>query len=248
MSRFYFVLLLAIISSGCVMDAGNVPNDVFTVKKFNADLNHILAVQTGDALFVEGSYIEGESIRIDDPIEMMIPGAMMIPFSIRIEKGILDLASVTPSWKYYCASTGGAKAWFPGLGSVIREGDCVGIRISHDKQKYQWVVDNSNYNNGWGETIWSRSMDEDQARKHAPVPSNKPFKVQYLKRIVFDGYYGGQLHFTWDDISGTDRETRPFTFDFTGSPTEVGIKGNNFVVHKADNLKLVYEWKSLDGR
>ena len=59
---------------------------------------------------------------------------------------------------------------------------------------------------------------------------------------MFDGYYGDQLHFTWEDKSAGGVLQKEFVFDFDGSPTIVGIKGNNFTVEDADNVRLVYEW------
>jgi hypothetical protein len=89
-------------------------------------------------------------------------------------------------------------------------------------------------------------MSKKDEEKYQPSPSNKPFKVHSLKKILFDGFYGGQLHFCWEEIAGVNKESREFTFDFSGQPTLVGIKGNQFIIHKADNVKMVYVWKKFD--
>lgn len=239
------VLLVMAMISGCASDAAY--KDVFTIKTFSAPLRQKLQVPTGDVLFVDGAIIEGEVINIASPVEKMIPGSMFIPFPIRIESGGLEMTTVTSRWKYYCADNGKATASFPGLGSVIREGDCVGIRISHDGQEHEWAVNNSNYNRGWGETIWTLSMNDEETKTYLPKTSSRPFKVKELKRITFDGYYGGQLHFTWEDIASTGKNEKSFIFDFSGKPTEVGVKGNHFIVYEADNTKLVYEWVHFKG-
>ena len=61
-------------------------------------------------------------------------------------------------------------------------------------------MDNSNYNKGWGETIWKSGVSESEENKYYPQESSKPFKVQEITRIVFNGYYGKQLHFTFETI------------------------------------------------
>lgn len=238
-----FVLLVSLI--GCAAQSARQP-DMFTTKKFNAPIGQKLEVETGEALFVEGSYIEGELIKITEPVDMMMPGSMMIPFPVHIDEGVLYMRRITSSAKYYCAEDGKAAASFPGLGSVIRSGDCIGIRIAHNDSCHEWIVDNSNYNRGWGETIWSKGMSEQEVQKYKPVPSGKPFKIQSMKRIVFNGYYGRQLHFSWEAFSGSNKEMREFTFDYAGEPTLVSIKGNRLIVHQADNVKMVYEWQSFD--
>lgn len=225
--------------AGCAAQpAGPEP---FTTKPFTAPVGTALEVNTGDALYVSGSYIPGERISISKPLDMMVPGSMFIPFPVHIDSGHLELSSITSKWRYFCAEDGRAAASFPGLGSVIRRGDCVGIRISANGKTKQWVVDNSVYNGMT--TIWTKSMSESDTLAYTPKQSPLPFKVDRLNRIVFDGYYGGQLHFTWEETIGTQRESKEFTFDFQkDSPKTVGIKGNLFRVLSADDVMLRYEW------
>ena len=73
-----------------------------------------------------------------------------------------------------------------------------------------------------------------------------PFKVRDLKRLVFDGFHGDQLHFTWEEMNGKTTQSRQFKFDFKGLPKVLGIKGNQFKVFAADDVKLDYEWVKFD--
>lgn len=215
-----------------------------TYQKFSAPLEKKLQAETGDDLFVEGAYIKGEKILLTQDYSLMIPGSMMIPFPVYIGAGELALSRITPNWKYYCGRPETVTATFPGLGSVIANGDCVGVRISNDNTaKKEWVVDNSIYNRM--NTIWSRSIAASDAVSIIPKESKIPFDVRTLKRITFDGHYGGQLHFTWQEVAPGLQDSRDFTFDFNGKPTLVGIKGNVFKIHKADNLHLTYEWVKI---
>jgi hypothetical protein len=73
-----------------------------------------------------------------------------------------------------CGEIDKVTASFPGLGSVIRSGDCVGIRISGKRisgNKMQWVVDNSNYN-GFT-TIYKSNIKNSEINKYSPTPNNQ---------------------------------------------------------------------------
>lgn len=242
MSRILVAVGMGLALSGC---ASAPPQQApVTFKKFTAPIGKILSTETGEDLFVEGAYIKGESITISQDMDIMIPGSMMIPFPAHIGAGELQMTRITPDWKYFCGEPESVAASFPGLGSVIADGDCVGIRISaSNSAKKEWVVDNSNYNRM--NTVWSKSLSGEQAATIYPVKSRTPFSVKTLKRITFDGYFGGQLHFTWQEVASGVRDSRDFTFDFSGAPTVVGIKGNIFKVHKANNLSLQYEWVKI---
>ena len=242
MSRYLVTLGICLTLSGCA--ATPPKQSPVSFKSFTAPIGKLLSTETGEDLFVEGAYIEGERIVIEQDIDLMIPGSMMIPFPAHIGAGELPLTRITPEWKYFCGEPESVAASFPGLGSVIAAGDCVGIRVSAiNSAKKEWVVDNSNYNRM--NTIWSKSLSGEQSTAIYPVKSKTPFSVKTLKRITFDGYYSGQLHFTWQEVSPGIHDSRDFTFDFDGSPTVVGIKGNIFNVHKADNLSLQYEWVKI---
>ena len=170
----------------------------------------------------------------------MIPGAMFIPFPVKIDKGELRLNKFSANWSYFCAENGRASASFPGLGSVISEGDCVGIRVANKSEKKEWVVDNSNYNGM--QTIWSKSMSDDDTSKYVIKVRSEPFKIKNYRAITFDGFNGGQLHFTLTDIKGQNKDAKEFTFDFKGEPTIISIKGNIFKVMDANNVSVSYEW------
>src|SRR3990167_5547619 len=242
MTRFVVAFGFALTLSGCAAAPPKQPPVIFN--SFAAPIGKLLSTETGEDIFVEGAYIEGEKIVIEQDTDLMIPGSMMIPFPVQIVASELTLTRVTPEWKYFCGESESVAASFPGLGSVIASGDCVGVRVSvSNPAKKEWVVDNSNYNRM--NTIWSKSLSGEQSAAVHPVRSKIPFSVKTLKRITFDGYFSGQLHFTWQEISSGERDSRDFTFDFDGRPTVVGIKGNIFNVLKADNLSLQYEWVKI---
>ena len=214
----------------------------YQFREFNAPFGETLSVETGNDLFVRGEYIEGESITITTQVKKLIPGAMAIPFPIIIEPGELSLRGNTSTkWKYFCGDSDKVAASFPGLGSVIRPGDCVGIRVSNDKM--QWVVDNSNYNNM--RTIYTSRIKGSEQKYYAPKSNGQIIKALDFEKIIFEGFYGGQVYFGWERIRGKSKESRQFTFDFDGTPTLVGIKGQQFRILEVNNVELKYEWVKI---
>jgi hypothetical protein len=231
----------ALLFSGCVTTT-EAYKPSFTVNKFSPVIGEIRSVSTGNDLFVEGVFIPGEILRLSQSVSVMIPGSMLIPFPARIEASDLRLFRITRNWRYYCADESASSASFPGLGSVVRSGDCIGIRISSDGERKEWVVDNSIYNRG-RETIWTLSIDPELGKSLNPQESPIPFDVQTLKKITFDGFYGNQLHFTWTELTRSGRNSQKFTFDFqVAKPVIIGIKGYIFEVQYADNVGARYKW------
>jgi hypothetical protein len=213
----------------------------YKYREFKAPIATSLTVDTGNELFVRGAYIEGEAILIKEQVKKLIPGAMGIPFPITIDPGKLTLRSTSSNWKYFCGEIDKVAASFPGLGSVIRSGDCVGIRISGNKM--QWVVDNSNYN-GFT-TIYKSNIKNSEINKYSPTPNNQVLKAINYEKIIFEGFYGGQVYFEWEKISQQSKESRQFIFDFNGDPTIVGIKGQQFKILDVNNVELKYEWVKI---
>lgn len=233
-----YIALLGVFLNGCVAtNTLQTPNYQKII--FSPPAETILNVNTGNDLFVEGAFIPGEVINLDKPIDLMIPGAMFIPFPVHI-KGPLKLARISAEWKYFCGDIGNVAASFPGLGSVIRDGDCVGIRVSNSNQK-QWVVDNSIYNRG-RTTVWTLDISDSEARNITTTKIAEPFMVETLRKITFDGFHSKQIHFTWTEIQGNNKNTQKFTFDYMGRPTKIGVKGYKLEVVEVDNIKLTYKW------
>lgn len=210
-------------------------------RTFNEPLNTQLQVNTGDSMLVEGRYIPGETIELAKPYDLLLPGALGIPFPVRIEADTLKLSRITADWKWYCAKEHMASASFPGLGSVVRSGDCIGVRIRTDGRAKEWFVDNSNYNRR--EAVWSLTVDPETSALLRPVEVKTPFEVHTLKTLTFDGYYGGQVHFTWTEATLSNKSEQRFTFDYKpGVTMKVGIKGRLFEILGVDNINLKYQW------
>lgn len=245
MKKCYLLLFFSLPIIGCgLFHTKSEKYNPYYTKQFTAPLNTILTVNTGDDLFVEGIYIRNEIISLNKEFDGYLPGSMFIPFPVYIEKGDLFLKSISDSWKYYCAKPGTAKASFPGLGSVISDGDCVGIRISTEGSDFEWVVDNSNYNKQT--TIWTRNITSTEKEHVTHKILESPFAIKEFKHITFNGHYGGMFHFTYEEWTQNKLVSKDFTFDRSkNGPTIVGIKGKIFNILDADNVKLSYEWVKI---
>lgn len=221
-----------------------VEDDSFYIqKKSTVEIGQRLSVDTGEAIYSAGSIIEGESIEVLEPKTLFISGAMFIPFRVNIERGELHLKKISKDWRYFCADSGLAKATLPVIGSLITEGDCVGIREANNKQVKEWVVDNSHYNGI--DSVWSKAMTADETEHYAVKINVEPFKIKSLKTITFDGYYGGQLHFTHTEINNHSKDAKEFIFDFHHEPIIIGIKGHHIKILEANNINASYEWLRL---
>ena len=157
--------------------------------------------------------------------------------------GKLLLNRSSSTHDFYCSKPENATATFPGLGSVVRQGDCIGIAISKDNGAKYWVVDNSR-SNGYT-TIWKSKIQLDIANSLTVKKGSTIASASTLKSISFDGFYGGQLHFTYQENSGASIDSREFVFDFKNEPIDIAIKGNFFKVYSANNIEIVYEWSKF---
>ena len=119
--------------------------------------------------------------------------------------------------------------------------DCIGIRISINGADYNWVVDDTNYNKGFGDAFWTLGIIDSERAKYKPVTIKKPFKVLKMSRIVFDGYYGGMLHFSYVERSGLSGKNKQVEFKFDGKPEVVQISGYRFTIYHADSDSIIYE-------
>lgn len=241
-------LLVATLTLAACASGGHSQTDVnpYEEVQFHAPLETPLIATTGSDIFVAGTYIKSETVHLHKEVSLLIPGAMGIPFHVVLQAGPLPMVRIHGEWKYFCAAVEQAQASFPGLGSVVRDGDCIGMRQSMRSGQYEWIVDNSIYNNArTGSWIWSRKVAA-EFTEFEKKSSSTPFKARALHRIVYDGMSGGQFRFTLEDITSSQVSSKSFAFDRASQgATVVGIKGKVFRILKADNTQIEYVWEKL---
>lgn len=148
-------------------------NELVRIKTFQAPIGQPLTVQTGDPIYVEGRYISGEAFNLSKNVHVYLPGSLHVPFPVSIDAGMLRMRAIRGNWKYFCARPSTATASFPGMGSVVAPGDCIGLRQSLRDGQLEWVVDNSHYTHTT--TVWSRFIAADEAKLLHHVAIRQPF-------------------------------------------------------------------------
>ena len=94
------------------------------------------------------------AVRIDQPFKSSMPGAMGFRFAFAIDSDVLVHVYTSPSgWDYFVPADHKFRAWHSLLGSVLRDGDCVGVRLGPAGQ-VEWFVDNSRY--ARRSALWTR--------------------------------------------------------------------------------------------
>lgn len=244
---FYFCIAVITLLVGC----GSAPKkqsiapDIVT-EEFSEPLHEPLTVGVGESIYSRGKVAYKENLRLTEFHEGKMPGAYRVPFSYSIEPTVLEHRFARGEYDFYCADDDKAFASFPGLGSVIANGDCVGIRQHQTTGKKYWVVDNSIHNRQT--TVWFTEYDQDQD------PELLPDRTRYFEQglevteIRFDGFYSGLLHFTLMEHEASRTREREFKFDYPPRQGDAvyGIRGQIFEVIDVSNVDMVYQWKRLN--
>lgn len=249
--RKFWLAIISVVPIAYLVGCGSSPPKVpysapSRINEFEADIGSKMTVNIGDSFFVEGAMADRAAFDLKQPINSMMPGAMAVPFSFSIAPSKLIAKYSRGDELFYCAPMESVSASFPGLGSVIREGDCVGVREERGSGDLDWIVDNSHYNNQI--TVWSRSVSKDERRLLKKITVPVADKNATLTKISFDGYYSELLHFTFRKLENGDVIEREYIFDYPPKQGKAvyGIKGKLFKVIDVNNTSMTYEWVALN--
>jgi len=200
---------------------------------------------------------ELDVIQITNVVNLMVPGAYWVPFPVEIDPCILSLTRTTEGWKYYSAPQVNGRASFLLL-SVISQGDTIGIRVSvANPNDREWYVDNTNYNSNVYETIWTKSVGEEEISQYGilfmKVPSDKEnITTQHSEELYYDDNTGkGKI-----SISGQGLSARPYLLQRIGeicSSKNVVLKAGQkipagsykILSENLKNGKLTIEFESI---
>ena len=215
-------------------------------EQFSEPLGVPLSVRVGDSIYSQGQVAYKQNLRLAEEYQGTMPGAYRVPFSFSVQSTVLDLRYARGDHDYYCADDGKASASFPGLGSVIAQGDCVGVRVHKESGEIEWVVDNSNHNRQT--TVWSTKYDEQDDPQLIPDTTRFYDAALELTEIRFDGFYSDLLHFTLVEHKRGEVEERAFRFDYPPQRGEAiyGIRGQTFEVLNVSNVGMEYKWLELN--
>jgi len=202
----------------------------------------------GEVIYEEGSYDVIKAFEMSDDIESTMPGSMGFPFGFAIRRTILKPDYQTDTYIYYAAPYEDVLASHTLLGSVIDEGDTVGIRIEKKSGKQQWYVDNSKHNHGSSsgsyQTIWHRDKRDDDRVSLKEVEVREYRSLIPFKQITYEGSHDNNLLFIYTALTAKFEKEREYRFKIKShnQDTIVSLKGNTMRVIAVTDTGIRYSW------
>ena len=208
----------------------------------------IVEVTAGQEFYVETSVRSIPAYRIARPFKSSMAGAGMLPFGFAIDETILVFRgrSRDGRWSYFVPAHNAFRAYHGLLGSVIRQGDTVGLRVD-DQGRREWYVDNSGYN-GFT-TIWSRHVkDSDPAQELIETPA-KEMTGGPVERLVYLGVEQGRMRIRYEKaVPGSTPVRDEFTFPVDKEGRGAGaVRGAEFTVHAEAVRAQIVVTKAMSG-
>ena len=252
MKPVFIAPIIILLTCACGSVSKTYPVEPISIDKtVSAPLNKELTADTGDDIFVYGTVSTIKALKSSGPIKSTIPGAMGLPFNFSMKESVLRAKYQTDTHIYYAAPYGDISADHSMYGSVIREGDFVGIRINKETNVKEWVVDNSNWNyqrGAWSKTVWSRKMRKEDNVSFESTTVDQLDDRSTLVKITYNGYFNDLIHFSFTEFTESGKEEKEFAFDIDKDkfPVRVGIKGNVLDVTSVNNVDMRYKWIKMD--
>ena len=185
-------------------------------------------VTAGQEFYAEAVGSQVPAYRLERPFKSSMGGAMGLPFSFSIDSTILIKARSTNSgWDYFVPVDRKFTASHGLLGSVLSDGDTVGLRI-HSSGKQQWFVDNSG-RNGY-ETIWTRNIKKKDPAFSKVMTDAVDTAGADIDRLIYLGVSNGLVKIRHEQIRSNGTTTRDeFAFPINEQGEGVGaVRGAEF--------------------
>lgn len=187
-------------------------------------------VTAGQEFYAEAQLEEIPAYRLERTFKSSMAGAMFFPFSFSIDSDLLVRTKKTVSgWEYFVPLDGKFTASHGVLGSVIRDGDTVGLRVNASG-KMEWFVDNSNYN-GYT-TIWTRKVKKKDPKLTAITTEMTELTGGAVERLVYLGLDGdGNARIRHERILRADTVRDEFIFPLNEQGLGMGaVRGAEFSI------------------
>lgn len=214
-----------------------------TVKLTRAPIGTPIVVTPGQEFYAQVEAEPTPAYHLQAPFKSTMPGTMGLPFGFAVDADTLVFVYESPSgWDYFIPPNHQYRAWHSLLGSVLRDGDTVGLRVGPAGQK-EWFVDNSRY--ARQPKLWTRPI--------APTdPALKPTEVDFIteqavERLIYLGLSGrdrAKIRFA----KVTARKTRnvDFTFPLDAEGRGVGaVNGAEFTIKAARTEAVITVIKAM---
>lgn len=196
-------------------------------RKYAPRENEAVVVTAGQTFYTEFTSVPTVGIKLERPFRSSMAGAMGFPFSFELMDPLLvPVAPHEDGWRYFAPKDGAFKASHGLLGSVIRPGDSVGIRISPNGEA-EWFVDNSVYN-GF-RTIWSRKMKKKDPSYELVNLGEEVSGDLPIHRLVYLGVRDAQVRVRWDEVDPNfGQRSEEYSFPAVNKVSSVAVRGARF--------------------
>ena len=193
----------------------------------SSTIGTVTAVTPGEAFYIEIGVTPVPALRLSWPFKSSMKGSMGLPFAFAINSTLLVRSGTSRDghWTYFSPKDKAFTASHGLLGSVIRPGDSVGLRLGASGER-EWFVDNSVYTGM--NTIWTRRV-KDKDPSVTPVIDGVEPDGEPAERLLFLGTDGDKVRVREETISsmGIERDDFLFPMDAQGRGTGA-VKGAEF--------------------
>lgn len=166
--------------------------------------------------------------KLERPFKSSMAGAMRLPFSFSIDSVLLiSVKNTEGGWEYFVPADRRFTASHGLLGSVLADGDTVGLRV-HANGKQEWFVDNSGHNGFM--TIWTRGLKKKDPVITKIMTDAINASEANMDRLVYLGVSNGFVKIRHEQIRPNGAMTRDeFTFPVDGNGEGIGaVRGAEF--------------------
>lgn len=202
-------------------------------------------VSAGQEFYAETRAERVPAYELATPFKSSMAGAMGLPFGFSIDETLLvRYRTDSRGTEYFVPATGKFRAYHGLLGSVLADGDTVGLKV-HTDGSMEWFVDNS-IKNGMS-TVWSRKYKKkDPALTRIMTKTTRP-TGSIFERLVYLGFAGPQTVRIRHEIVGVGEPLRDeFTFPVDTNGFGIGaIKGAEFTIHATPLKALITVTKPM---
>ncbi|WP_157219780.1 hypothetical protein [Flavisphingomonas formosensis] len=209
----------------------------------------IVEATPGQEFYVETAVRSVPAYRLAYPFKSSMAGAMGLPFSFSIDDPLLILKGRSEDgvWAYFVPQNDAFHASHGLLGSVIRPGDMVGLRVDKHGVK-EWFVDNSHYNRGLN-TIWTRRVKEGDPPMELVESSTKTIGREPIERLVYLGVEQGRMKIRYEQFTaGRSSQKDEFTFPVDKEGRGLGaVNGAEFSVVAGPVKATIVVTKPMSG-
>jgi hypothetical protein len=241
------ILLLSAILWGCVSSHEVfVPQaSVETLTTIGSEVGKTKKVSLGEVMYLDGDVGTSHGLQLMNAIKASIPGAAGLPFTFNIQPCILMPEFVTRNYTYYAAPQTKATATHTLLGTVVKPGDTIGVRVLNQNSGMEWYVDNSIYNSSRPRSIiWSRPVRHSDSVSFKPrMDLTKAIQgtASRYREVTYSGFINNAYQISFREVN----ESRDYEKDFlipksNEGVTIVSIKGAIIEILSHDNLGVTF--------